>query len=447
MTNYSTLNVEMVDIDHEVSTLHTTKRADSVLSDASDIAVTSTSTSKRFDCDQTTWAQYVAETGVQFLLRPSNGPWGSLLTTKGFDEIPLSAAFQGDLQNDLHPLSSADRFRLEEFTTDAGNSLWCDLQPSLRLASKMMTSAPVMAFLRKVKFGSEVTDVLIERTYIKERHGKSVADASVELLQDLVKLSKKLNLLFVTMDRNGDECDSQYRGIHYVSQTDFGTRVFLHGASLLPPDEGKSHCVTINQAYRDYFTASTERTRTRDMRTCWLLASTLIHEVVGHAFYSRNREDGFENFVEPFFDRDQHNKDPELGDALDLLLFAQRIECIMDPSVGAYIEFYPLLAARKGKHIVVSNSHVVFPVRSAWLHSWFFESNWKYAEQWPMETQMRAFRLPEADYAAVRPNLKYWNFEWKPKKVVQLQGSRVKPVDGYEEKNRMALQKALDDVE
>jgi hypothetical protein len=84
-----------------------------------------------------------------YYLRPEM--WGRELDAEGFGKINVDSSV-GDLANDVHPLFGRDRFILEDFVTNTNSNLWRDLEPALRLASRMLLSPPVMAFLRKVTF-------------------------------------------------------------------------------------------------------------------------------------------------------------------------------------------------------------------------------------------------------------------------------------------------------
>jgi hypothetical protein len=75
----------------------------------------------------------------------------------------------------------------------------------------------------------------------------------------LLTLSQKLCLVFTAIGPDADEAPGQCHGIHYVSQKEFGTRVFLRPgqADKLPVDTGKVHYLALNEAYREYFASST----------------------------------------------------------------------------------------------------------------------------------------------------------------------------------------------
>jgi hypothetical protein len=88
-------------------------------------------------------------------------------------------------------LFARDHLILEDFLTNTDSNLWHDLEPAMRLASHMLGNAPVMAFLRKVKFGREITDPDINRVYIVENStGKSINQAHTEGMQDMLTLSQ-----------------------------------------------------------------------------------------------------------------------------------------------------------------------------------------------------------------------------------------------------------------
>jgi hypothetical protein len=230
----------------------------------------------------------------------------------------------------------------------------------------MLTSAPVLSYFRTLKYGVAYADQEVDRTYFVSADipSFSVEEVNANIMQDLLSLSEKLYFLFTAIKPEGQ---AQTHAIHYVSPSVFGERVFLHptddDVSRLPADDGKSHYIALNAAYRSYLTSSTVRTATKDMRTRWLFASTLIHEV-GHAFYARNREDEFEDYAKPFFHRDQTHTTPELGNALDNLIYGTHLNTIIDPVDGGYVEHWCVPAARKGKVMVTTENHVISPIAS-----------------------------------------------------------------------------------
>jgi hypothetical protein len=395
--------------------------------------------SKSFSCPEATWNSYVANTGSLFLLGPGSG-FDAVLESEGFGEIALPSPASTPLTNPIHPLFAPSRFTLEDFRINP--SLYADIEPALRLTSHMLTSTPVLSYFRTLKYGVEVADAEVDRTYFASADipSFSIEEANADIMQDLLSLSEKLFFLFTAIKPEGQ---AQVHGIHYVSQSAFGERVSLHpndDVSRLPPNDGKSHYIALNAAYKSYFTSSSFRTPTKDMRTCWLLASTLIHEL-GHAFYARDRCDGFEDYVEPFFCRDQTSLSPELGNALDVLIYGTHLNTIVHPVKGGYIEHWQIPSARKGQVRVTTESHVISPVSSTWLEKWFSKELWQRAVMLTVEEQVTAFRVPQSSHAAVRPDLKNYMFTWKPRREVlaERKGRWVKPVEGYEEKDREAL--------
>jgi hypothetical protein len=113
----------------------------------------------------------------------------------------------------------------------------------------------------------------------------------------------------------------------------------------------------------------------------------VIHETVGHAFYARNRTDGNEDYGEPFYTLDQRDS-PELGLAFEHSLWNTYINAIISPRSGGHIECWPILAACNGTEVVTSTSHVVLPVRTAWLRDFFSEMVWRALEDAPIAFQM-----------------------------------------------------------
>jgi hypothetical protein len=63
-----------------------------------------------------------------------------------------------------------------------------------------------------------------------------------------------------------------------------------------------------------------------------------------------------------------------------------------------------------------------------------------------VKEQMTTFRVPQSSHAAVRPDLKKYVFTWKPRRAVLVKGKGrgVKPVEGYEEKDGVALRAACE---
>jgi hypothetical protein len=111
-----------------------------------------------------------------------------------------------------------------------------------------------------------------------------------------------------------------------------------------------------------------ERTPTRDTSTHFLLASALIHKICGDAYYARDHIDSFECYDESFYHAKQADETPELGCALDLELYGTKLDSIIDPVKGAFLEHWPVISLRhEGSYMLVNESHVVFPVSSTWL--------------------------------------------------------------------------------
>lgn len=415
------------------------------------------------DLDDKTRKKYVNETGTAMVLRP----WLILnkeLDAEGYGEIRLRRRLpRGDLQNDIHPLFAPARFPLEDFTASSDSKLWKDLEPALRLASRLLLSAPSMEFFRKLKYGSQVTDPNTGRTYLQDIPNFPIDQANKAVLQDLHALSTKLNLVFAAIKPNPED-DAQVHAIHYVSQADFNRRVFLRGdTSRLPPDTGTSHYIVINEAYHAYFTRSYKRTQTKDFRTRFLLATTLVHEVA-HAFYARDRNDGWEDYVEPFFDLEQGDAGSELGCALDFHLYGAELSSIVDPVKGGYVEYYPIInfwktqdvcaaatatattdfAKTTTQEMVRLPSYVIYPVNSMWIIRWFLEEVWCALDASTLQEQLAAFNMPRSNWAFVRPDLcSLANWKWVKRRDSSEPTRAMDELEYWEAKNIAAFKLAI----
>jgi hypothetical protein len=91
----------------------------------------------------------------------------------------------------------------------------------------MLLSPPVIASVISLPNVTLQRNAKSGRVYIMENTGKSIDEAKVEVVQDLLTLSQKLCLVFTAIGPDPDEAPGQCHGIHYVSQKDFGTQVFL----------------------------------------------------------------------------------------------------------------------------------------------------------------------------------------------------------------------------
>jgi hypothetical protein len=80
----------------------------------------------------------------------------------------------------------------------------------------MLTSAPVLSYFCTLKYGVEVADAEVERTYFVSADilSFSIEEANADIMQDLLALSEKLLFLFTAIKPEGQ---AQVHGIHYVS--------------------------------------------------------------------------------------------------------------------------------------------------------------------------------------------------------------------------------------
>jgi hypothetical protein len=134
----------------------------------------------RFTTDEAFWDSYVSDVGQMYFLKI----WATERDAEGFGNINVCSSV-GDLPNDVHPLFARQRWILEDFVTNSDSNVWRDLELALRLASRMLRSPPVMAFLCKVKFGREVADPTSGRVYIVDNTSKSIGEANAEALSRL----------------------------------------------------------------------------------------------------------------------------------------------------------------------------------------------------------------------------------------------------------------------
>jgi hypothetical protein len=138
-------------------------REDSFFDNNANINSSPTLRKNWFSCNPNDWDEYVANIGIEFVLC-SEEVWGKFLDKAGYGEIPQNLSPTNRLQNAIHPLFVPNRFSLENFTSESGKRLRTNPDHALHLASRMLISAAVMVFLRKVKFSREVTDPTTNRT-------------------------------------------------------------------------------------------------------------------------------------------------------------------------------------------------------------------------------------------------------------------------------------------
>lgn len=411
---------------------------------ASPLTHSSPAPNNKFDCSDDQWTKCVAFEG-SFLIAPWNG-WEDKINASGYGTLATEDLSQSDLANAIHPLFLPDQFIWAEALPEI--DLYRKIQPAMTLASRMLLSAPVMAFLRRVRYGSEVQISDTKRNLLVASANEKRPNANVAVQYDLVQLSQKLKLGFGAV--LSKERDSQIHALHNVSQKSFGRNFFVRW-NHIPEDDNKTHYLVINETYRQYFKSSQHRTVDRDIKMHWSLATTLVHEIA-HAFYARHRTDGVENYAEPLYSLEQCTDDEgELGEALDLMLYGVHWESCIHAEFGAAFQWTPNMTVLKGSKARRAESCVTFPVCPTYVHSWFLEKTWKDMEQNTVAEQVVAFYVPESNWGAVRESIglkaDVENYYWTPRRKLLgtatarlLTGNTPKAcIERYEKRNEKAL--------
>lgn len=255
------------------------------------------------------WARCVAHIGDSPILTPWHGH-EDILDSLGYGELADKSLPVANLKNSIHPLISTRAFIEDSYDITAQSRLWDGLRPALQLASRMLISAPVMAILRRRKYGQEIPHRHGSRTPGFRSYYKIVKPSTQEdhpsadacVMQDLMRLARKLRFVFGAIKPGS--CDAaQIHALHCVSPEEVGRRAFVRCDPFdIPMSTYEYHYIAINETYGQYFKHAPRRTLSRDRRPQWSLAVTLIHEMI-HAYYARDRVDGKEGYHEPWYDR------------------------------------------------------------------------------------------------------------------------------------------------
>jgi hypothetical protein len=175
-----------------------------------------------------------------------------------------------NLRNPIHQLFSRDQFVVDTRDDFLQDRLWDGLMPALRLASRMLTSPPVLAFLYRIHYGCEVNlshdgtplqKLVLNRGY-RPRLMKPI-------LEELLKLSTKLKYAFGAFKIKPWN-PSQIYAIHSLSTE------FVHKSAFVrcrpsdipkrPRHPNQHHYIIVNEAYGHYFKYSNKRTTDRDQK-------------------------------------------------------------------------------------------------------------------------------------------------------------------------------------
>jgi hypothetical protein len=382
-----------------------------------------------YDCKEPAdWDQYLTQGWKCVLWNNDPEGWAKYLEQAGCGQAKLGGPEFGNLNNDIHPI-----FARKNWVQGIDDSLWEILSPALRLASKLLLSKIALAFFRQVLFGVECQAG--KRTYLHYVAPENTQDQEEEARSCLDALGAKLHLLFAATPAK--HSDGQIHALHCVSHRHFGQDYYLRGnLERLPEDNGKSHFLLINQAYAEYFTEYTWKQQTLEssspcdfVRTTFSLASALVHEI-GHAFYVRDRIDGDEDYLEPYFDLTQHDMTGELGCALEFLIFGVQINPAVHPQYGAQLEWHPVVKEVIGDCIeVIDTNHLIFPMNPTWMYSLMTQEFWNLLESKPVDSQLHGLFVPKAVNfgATLHPRTKKWAWRTRKAELTRF-GTRVNEV-------------------
>lgn len=141
----------------------------------------------------------------------------------------------------FHPL----RF-LGENDPAVSRRLWESVYPALQLASRLLVSAPVMAFPRLLEYGNEVTDTTSAYKIMESSGVEDCPGADGDGQDELMRLSSRLAFVFGAMKpdlRN----NNQKHAFFTVDLEDIGKGAYIR--CNLPPKPHEFHYIVVNETY------------------------------------------------------------------------------------------------------------------------------------------------------------------------------------------------------
>ncbi|KAF2468749.1 uncharacterized protein BDR25DRAFT_315729 [Lindgomyces ingoldianus] len=197
-------------------------------------------------------------------------------------------------------------------------SLWRDLQPSIQLASELLTHPRSLTWFIRVLHGEEILDPVTGHLYLLpselEREPRALAWVVEAVRKYLIDFAPHIKISFGELGKE------------------------IHGQMRPWPNKG---FITINATYAEYF-LSGQRSPIQDLRTSWAVAVVLVHEIA-HAVAFLARGSG----KEALYDRAGDEND-DLGWALERRIFGVRIDWEIDAIRGATGMWVRKLEDRKG---------------------------------------------------------------------------------------------------
>ncbi|KAF1957887.1 hypothetical protein CC80DRAFT_546942 [Byssothecium circinans] len=267
---------------------------------------------------------------------------------------------------------------------------------------KILASQPMMSVLRRIRLGTLTTDLrtgLQSLSYTQPTTDAGIRTANAMVRLGLATLGEKLEFLWgVGIPSPNDQ--SQIHAQHILRLVNFGKDYWLDAAGMaasrngtLNLDGSKRHYIVVNDAYRQYFSQPrpgsgvvTNRTHYRDYKTMFALAVLLVHDL-SHAFYARNRTDSIGRHKEPYYDREESrisgSSEGELGFALERALFGVDINMVMQHTMGANFEVWPLdvlWTTKPARYEAVGLGklgYLVYPMDPTWLVNFCQDAFWR----------------------------------------------------------------------
>jgi len=319
--------------------------------------------------DKDTWDDYLKHGSDTVHLNKK--PWAAKLAVSRCGEVK-SGAFVHNLLTPIHPIYHPRNWILENFPLPQNNT-WNLVEPAVHIATKLITSAPALAFFRHLKCGHLTRQN--DQNILSYTPPDDTINQDLAVLCDLHALSKRIKILFAALKPEAKH-HSQTRAVHYVSQSSFGTDVVIRGdTSALPARHDlRFQYIVVNEAYAAY-AENANPSPTQAARFAFSLASALVHETA-YAFFARDFYDGVEEYDEPFLNTTHFNRDKsggELGFALEEVLFGTVLSQVVHPERGVHVEWEPAVSRVVEGKLVAVESCLVFPVETEWM--------WRFARQ------------------------------------------------------------------
>jgi hypothetical protein len=418
------------------------------------------------DSPDPAWKSYDAEMEVLYKSLGRTLPFlrfTRTLEAAGYGEVELPGHFSGDLDGHIHPVfQQANWIREHRFgkgNLNENDVLWKRLQPSLRLATKLIQHPDLQSWWVRTLYGKQIKHQGTGRTYISDPPDRvTPAQGRQGVARRFDTLVGRVRWCFMSI-----KSVTPGHQTHGLLVRDMRTldqhnqdRKRQKPAHVEPP---RALYIALHENFRRFLLSpryDKNNTPCKNLRMAWFLAFATVHELA-HVFYASKA--AIPAFKEPRFD--WSDSQSELGWSWERSVLGRgEMQAYVDQDYGILSHQWSPNCVSKEEPLIDFDSLFRYPIPPAYMYKFFTLDAWKRFESSSAAEKATFWHPPEGRHALTsgprcrggprnwiwvtqdyppthRLSQRYWelkNEDWMKRSVYKAKMDRAKKKTSVEDK-------------